>query len=227
MKNGTLTNNVLPPGAISPIAKYMASFMPPPTNPATLTNNYLGSEPGGYDNHVINWRVDYDMSSRNRLFSEGMMGTQNYVNNFAGPFINSTSGALTPYIGGDLAHVFPKNFVMGDTYTISPNLVNQLKASFTRFFQNIQNETQGVTAWGPAAAGITNLPTGQAAQEFPSAQFGTSTAFGTAQQYWTGIRFINHQQRELTQLTTPNNYAFTDNLKWLKGKAFVHLRLHV
>jgi hypothetical protein len=218
MKNSTLTYNVLPPGAISPIAKYMASFMPPPTNTSTLTNNYLGSEPGGYDNHVINWRVDYDMSSKNRLFSEGMMGTQNYVNNFAGPYINSPTGAPTPYIGGDLAAVFPKNFVMGDTYTISSNLVNQLKASFTRFFQNIQNETQGVTAWEPAAAGITNLPTGQAAQEFPSAQFGTSTAFGNAQQYWTGIGTSTTNNANSTQLTTPNNYAFTDNLKWLKGK---------
>jgi len=208
MKNSTLTYNILPPGAISPIAKYMASFLPSPSNPAVLVNNYLGSAPGGYDNHVLDWRVDYDMNSKHRLFSEGMMGTQNYLNNFSSPYLP------LPYTGGDLANVYPKNFVMGDTYTISPNLVNQLKASFTRFFQNIHDSTQGVTAWGLAAAGITNLPpAGQAITEFPGASFGTTTAFGNAQQTWTG-----NGASISTQLTTPNNYAFTDNIRWLKGK---------
>ena len=217
MKNGVLTNNIIPAGAISKIAQYMQSFLPAPTNTASISNNYLGSAPGGYDNHVINWRVDFDLSSKHRLFSEGLMGTQNYVNNFGAGTTNSLPFGYIPgpYMGGDLAQVFPKDFVMGETYTISPNVVNQLKASFTRFFQSIQNYTQDVTAWGPAAAGITNLPQGQAGVEFPGAQFATSAYFGTSAvpATWTGFG-----SSYSTQLTSPNNYAFTDNLKWLKGK---------
>ncbi|MGD0683387.1 MAG: carboxypeptidase regulatory-like domain-containing protein [Terracidiphilus sp.] len=217
MKNLTLTNNIIPANAISPIAKYMQSFLPAPTNTATITNNFLGSAPGGYDNHVINWRVDYDLSAKHRLFSEGLMGTQNYVNNYSSGTSNSIPFGYIPgpYIGGDLAHVYPKDFVMGETYTISPNLVNQLKASFTRFFQNIQDPTQGVTAWEPAAAGITNLPQGQAGQEFPGAQFSTTAAFNATSVPATWTSFGSSIS---TQLTTPNNYAFTDNLKWLKGR---------
>ena len=208
------TNNVIPPAYLSPIAKYMQSFLPAPTNTATLTNNYLGSAPGGFDNWVINWRVDYDMNSKHRLFSEGMMGTQNYLNNFgSGGTAPTTYGYIPgPYMGGDLANIYPKNFVMGDTYTISPNVVNQLKASFTRFFQNIHDYTQGVTPWGLTAAGITNLPPGQAGQEFPGAQFATP-GLGAQLTGWT-----QNGNSISTQLTTPNNYAFTDNLKWLKGK---------
>jgi hypothetical protein len=207
MKNSTLTNNIIPSNAISPIAKYMQSFLPAPTNSAVIANNYLGTSPGGFDNHVLDWRVDYDMSAKHRLFSEGMMGTENYLNNFGSPYITG------PYMGGDLAHIFPKNFVMGETYTITPNMVNQLKASFTRFFQNIQDYTSTVTAWGLGAIGITNIPPGQAGIEFPGASFGTTSAFGTAQQTWT-----SNGSSISTQLTTPNNYAFTDNIKWLKGK---------
>jgi hypothetical protein len=207
MKNSTLTYNIIPASAISPIARYMQQWLPAPSNPAVIVNNYLGTSPGGYDNHVLNWRVDYDMNSKHHLFSEGMMGTMNYLNNYGAPYLPQ------PYTGGDLAHIYPKNFVMGETYTISPNVVNQLKGSFTRFFQNIQNSTQGVTAWDLPATGMTNIPPGQAGQEFPGAQFSTTAAFGNAQQTWTSFGASIS-----TQLTTPNNYAFTDNIKWLKGK---------
>ncbi|MGA7833363.1 MAG: TonB-dependent receptor [Terracidiphilus sp.] len=207
MKDNVLTNNVIPANKISPIAQYMQKFLPAPTNTASVTNNYLGSVPGGFDNHVINWRVDFDLSSKQRLSSEGLMGTQNYINNFSAPYIAG------PYVGGDLAHVFPKDYVIGDTYTISPNLVNQLKGSFTRFFQNIQNDTQGVTAWEPAAIGMTNIPQGQAGQEFPGAAFTATTGYSTVQTGWT-----SNGSSISTQLTTPNNYAVTDNLEWLKGK---------
>jgi hypothetical protein len=206
-KNGVATNNVIPSNEISPIAKAMESFMPAPTNPSVLVNNYLGGYPGGYDNHVNDWRVDYDISSKQRISSVGAMGTVGYVNNYGSPFLPP------PYIGGDLADIYPKDYVIGDTYTFSPNVVNQLKASFTRFFQNIHDATQGVTAWEPTAFGITNLPAGQAGQEFPGASFGTTTAYGSVQTTWTG-----NGNSISTQLTTPNNYALTDNVQWLKGK---------
>ena len=64
---------------------------------------------------------------------------------------------------------YPKNYIVEDAYTITPNLVNQLKYGFTRFFQNIHNATQGVKAWEVGTLGVTNLPGGQAGEEFPGA----------------------------------------------------------
>ncbi len=59
--------NVIPPGDISPIAKAMESFLPTPTNTSVLVNNYLSGSPKGYDNHLIDYRVDYDLSSNHRI----------------------------------------------------------------------------------------------------------------------------------------------------------------
>ena len=207
VKNGQATNNIIPAGEISPIAKAMESFLPAPSNPGTLVNNYLGGYPGGFDNHATDWRVDFDLSSKQRISSVGVIGVENYLNNYGAPFLP------LPYIGGDLAAIYPKDYVIGDTYTISANLVNQLKYSYTRFFQNIHDATQGTPAFAPAAFGMSNIPAGQAGQEFPGASFATTAAFGTALQTWTG-----NSSAISTQLTTPNNYAMTDNVQWLKGK---------
>jgi hypothetical protein len=211
--NGTY--NVIPSGDISPIAKAMESFLPSysTSNPGAgnytggITNNYAGGYPSGYDNHVIDWRVDYNLSANNRISSVGTMGVVNYLNNYGSPFLPP------PYIGGDLANIYPKNYIVEDDYTITPNLINQLKYGFTRFYQNIHDATQGVKAWEAPTLGITNLPGGQAGEEFPGAAFGTTSYFGTAEQTWTG-----DGNSVSTQLTTPNNYALTDNVLWVKGK---------
>ena len=206
LKNGVPTNNVIPASYLSPITLKMQSFLPDPTSSGTV-NNYLGGYPSGFDNWVLDYRVDFDLSQKHRISAFGAMGTEQYLNNYASPFLPP------PYIGGDLAVVYPKNYGVEDTYTFRPNLINQVKYGFTRFYQNIHNATQGVTAWEAPTMGITNLPAGQAGEEFPGASFGTTPAFGTAQQTWTG-----NGNSISTQLTTPNNYALVDNLQWLKGK---------
>lgn len=209
IKNGVATNNVIPSSEISPIAQKMQSFLPAPTDSSVTVNNYLGGVPSGFDNHVVNWRVDYDLNARNRLSSVGAMGSVNYLNNFSTPYLP------LPYTGGDLANIYPKDYVVGDTYTITPNLINQIKFSFTRFYQNIHNSTQGVQTWEAGTMGITNLPPNgaQSAEEFPEEQFGTTTKFGNVQSNWT-----SYGNSVATQVTTPNNYAVTDNVQWVKGK---------
>lgn len=219
-KNGVATYNVIPSALISPIAKAMAAFVPSPSNSSVLTNNYLGQTPTGYDNHLTDWRVDYDLSSRHRISSVGTIGVENYLNNFSSntTTINSVSvgyGYLPlPYTGGDYANIYPKNYVVEDAYNINPNLVNQLKFSYTRFFQNISDATDGVSKYLPSAMGISGLPGGQAGREFPGAAFAPSnTSTSTAMTGWTA-----NSNSTSTQLTTPNNYALTENMMWLKGK---------
>ena len=213
-KNGVATYNVIPPAEISPLAQKMESFLPPPST-NSLVDNYLGSVAKGFDNHTIDWRVDWDLSSKQRLSTLGTMGAVNYLNNFGTGGSGPTSyGYLPlPYTGGDLADIFPKNYIVEDDYTISPSLVNQFKYGFTRFHQDIHNATQGVKQYEIGTLGITNLPGGQAGQEFPGAQFGTTKTFGTPLTGWT-----QNGNSTSTQLTTPNNYALTDNLLWQKGK---------
>jgi hypothetical protein len=205
MKNGIPTYNVIPSSYISPIAQKMQSFLPAPTNTATVTNNYLGGYPSGFDNWVVDYRVDYDLNSRHRLSTVGAIGTVNYLNNYAAPFIPP------PYIGGDFANIYPRVFDVQDAWTINPRMTNQLKYGFTRFYQNIHNATQGVTAWAAPTLGITNLPAGQAGEEFPYTTFSTGS-FSTVQNNWGG------GGSGATQFTTPNNYTIVDNFQWLKGR---------
>jgi hypothetical protein len=214
IKNGLPTNNVVPDSYISPIAKAMESFLPAPTNSA-IVNNYLGGQPSGFDNHVINYRVDFDLSAKQRISTVGALGTVNYVNNYSAGGSGATAyGYLPPpYVGGDLANIFPKVFDVEHTYTVSPRIVNQFKYGFVRFFQNIHNATQGVKEWSPATLGITNLPGGQAGEEFPGAQFSQTGGVTTSLTGWT-----QNGNAAATQLTTPNNFTIVDNLQWLKGK---------
>lgn len=205
LKNGIPTYNVIPASYISPISQMMQSFMPAPSYSNVITNNYLGTRVAGFDNHVIDYRVDFDLNAKNRLSAVGAIGAQNYLNNFAAPYIP------LPYEGGDLARVFPKQFVVEETYTVNAHMVNQLKYGFTRFFQDIFDATQGVTTWEAPTMGITNLPAGQAGQEFPGASFSGNTTIATALNptTWTG-----NGNSISTQLTTPNSYTIVDNFQW-------------
>jgi hypothetical protein len=213
MKNGVPTYNVIPASYLSPISQNEQQFLPPPTNPSVIVNNYLGGYPSGYDNHAWDWRVDYDLSGKQRISTVGAMGVVGYLNNFAAPFITTPNGGPTPYIGGDLANIFPKNYQVEDTYVLNDHMTNQLKFGYTRFFQDIKDETQGVAAWEESTLGVTNLPQGQAGQTFFGASFGATTAYSSVQTTWRGSA-----GSVSTQLTTPNNYTILDNFQWLKGK---------
>ena len=214
IKNGVPTNNVIPASYISSISKAMQSFLPAPSN-NNIVNNYLGGLPSGFDNHVYDYRVDFDLNQKQRISTVGALGTVNYLNNFSAGGSGATAyGYLPlPYTGGDLANIYPKVFDVEHTYTISPRIVNQIKFGYVRFFQNIHNATQGVAAYSPQTLGISNLPAGQASEEFPGAQFGQTGAFATSLTGWT-----QNSNSASTQLTTPNNYTIVDNLQWVKGR---------
>ena len=207
LKNGIPTYNVIPANYISPIAQAMQSFMPQPTNPGSLVNNFAGSVPGGFDNYSVDYRVDFQVTPNHRISTVGALGKVQYLNNFSAPFLP------LPYTGGDYAVIYPKVFDVQDVYSIGNNLVNQLKFGFTRFYQDITDATQGVKGFQIGDLGVTNLPAGQAGQEFPGVSFATAGASAVAMQTWT----LNSNAQS-TQVTTPNNFTLLDNLLWTRGR---------
>ena len=211
MKNGVATNNVIPDSYISPIAKAQQQFLPDPTNPSTLTNNYSAGLARGFNNHLYNYRVDFQMTPDHRISTVGVMGTVNYLNNYNLPYLP------LPYTGGTLANIFPKVFDVQDAFTISNTMVNQLKFGYVRFFQNIQNPTQNDSRYQIGGLGITNLPAGQAGQNFPAATFASTGRFGNPIQTWQAAQGTTPGSTTSTQQTTPNNYTVLDNLQWVKG----------
>jgi len=211
LKNGVPTNNVIPASYISSIAKAQQQWMPDPTNPSTLVNNYAAGLAKGFDNHLYNYRVDFQWTEKHRISTVGALGTVNYLNNYGLPYLPQ------PYTGGDLASIYPKVFDVQDAYTISNTMVNQLKFGYVRFFQNIESSTQNNPTYQIGKLGISNLPGGQAGQNFPAATFAATTRFGNPIQTWQAAQGTNPSSATATQLTTPNNYALVDNLQWVKG----------
>jgi len=208
----TGTANVIPSGEISPIAKQMASYLPDPTN-SSLVNNYLGGVPSGYDNHVFTARLDFDLTSKQRLSYVLALGTRKNV-----PFtVGGTPAGYVlpmPYTAGGTAIIKPTITDVEHNYQITSHISNQLKYGFNRFSQPVGSLTDGVSPYRAAADfGITNLPAGQASDEFPGAAFSATPAFGTVETPWT-----SNGASGATQTTVPNTYTLLDNLQIVKGQ---------
>jgi hypothetical protein len=214
LKNGILTNNIIPKSYLSPIAQKMQSFLPAPSNPSILTGNFVGGFPSGFDNHNEDYRVDYDISPRQRISAVGAIGAVHYLNNYA-------NGLPIPYTQGTIAQIFPKVFDVEDAFTINSRMTNQLKYGFTRFPQPQVNESDGKTQYNAASMGITHVPAGQASTLFPGATFGSTGAkssisgiTGTAETVWNG----SSGGASSTQNVVPSTYSLVDNFQWVKGK---------
>lgn len=196
--------NVIPSSKISPISQYMQKFLPDPINSA-VSNNYLGGIPGGYDNWLYSGRIDYDISAKQRL-SMSITGGNRANATYA---VGSTPILPVPYLQGTKAIVAGHIADLSHTYTFSPHLVNQFKYGFVNFGgPPVMNATQGIKEYEAQTAGITGLPLGQAAEQFP-----TQTFSGTnAQSQWS------NGASSATYTSVSETYTMLDNLQWIKGR---------
>jgi hypothetical protein len=193
--------NVIPANEISPIAQYLQKFLPPTANSA-LTGNYLGGIPSGYDNYLWAGRIDYQISSRQKLSFAATDGRRHAV-----PFTSGTANLPQPYLAATLSTVVGDSVLVEHTFTLSPHMVNQLSAGYFYFGgPPVQNNTEGQSQWEATTAGITNLPAGQASDEFPGVTF-AGTDGGTE---WS--------QPDVTSKTVSHTYDIVDNFNWLLGK---------
>ncbi|WP_158822563.1 carboxypeptidase-like regulatory domain-containing protein [Granulicella sp. S156] len=205
LKNGILTPNVIPANEISPISQTMQSFLPAPTT-SGLQNNYLGGYPQGTKNWLYSGRIDYDISPKNRLTFVVTGGNTHPV-----PYTGN--GVLpVPYLASVYTQTGGHWADMQDTYTISPNLVNQFKFGFSNFGgPPSRNLTQGVSQYEAQNMGInfSGLPAdSQAVTEFPTQAFaGSNTQTG----WGDGVPGTS-------KTTVDESYTILDNLLWVKGK---------
>jgi hypothetical protein len=197
------TTNVIDPSYISPISKLEQSYLPPPSLSGT-TNNYLESGTGGYDNHELSFKVDYDVTEKQRVsfvysrgvrYNAGLLGTT----------------LPMPYATGTRNTVIPLNMIVEHQYTLSSRMVNQLKYAYTTMGGAVYAPTAGGN-WA-SSLGIGGLPDGQASQNFPCSSFAATTLFATATANLTGCGASYSSTK-----TVPNAFTLVDNLQWSKGK---------
>lgn len=204
-KNGVPTYNVIPSNFISPISQKEESYLPDPNIPGTLVNNYITTGYSGYDNHELVFKIDYDWSSKQRIsfvYSHGVRKSIGYGSVLPLPYSNADSSAISPTM-----------LILEHSYTLTPHMVNQLTYGFTRFPQPVYAPTYNLSPYRATDMGITGLPVGQAAGNFPGTSFGNSTLFTNAPYQWT-----ENGASDATHNVVPNAYTLVDNFQWTKGK---------
>lgn len=168
--------NVIDPARLSAISLYQQKFLPAPTN-NQVTANWLGGFVTGFNYPRQSYKVDVDLFKNHDislLFLEGGR-TPN-------PSCCNGSGLPPPYVVtvGNVQNNLTA--LASDTWTINSRTVNKLSYAFNSGgFNGVGNSNPGAAdpQWWATAAGITNLPAGQASNSFPSTAFsGTNAPLG-------------------------------------------------
>jgi hypothetical protein len=117
-------NNVIPANRIDPVAAMILSYYPMPNAgaPGAVANNFQFAQAAPNPNLRYFGRIDYDLSSKNRLFFS-ISQKDNPAQN-----INSTPCPLNCYSGD----IDGYNAQVTLTSSITPTLVNDLRMSYTK-----------------------------------------------------------------------------------------------
>jgi hypothetical protein len=197
--NGILNN--INPSLIGNTEKFMDSFLPTPIN-NSVTNNYLSEIPSFTHHWDTTDRIDANLSPKQRLsfiFAAELGGVYGYQSNGSNP------GPL-PYTSGQGYETKNKDFLIDDTYTISPTLVNQLKYGYTRFWGPVFNPDYRNAGYGLGTnAGVSGLPGGQASQSFPTVT-------------WAGNNALTQWSSDQDYNDITNYFTLLDNVQWVHGK---------
>lgn len=99
-----------------------------------ICSNYLGAVGSSLDNDNISLKVDEAWSAKSRYFVEWLFSPGSY-NNYRVPWTGPTFPQDSTGFGSNYPVDFANQVVgLGNTYTLSPTLINEFRASFTRQF---------------------------------------------------------------------------------------------
>ncbi len=198
--NAPFPNNQIPSSLLNPVAqKLLATYYPAPNyDSGSTTGNYrtlerLANQTDGYD-----IRIDQYIGTRNQLF--GRWSWKNL------PYQQQASF-------DDIAQLLPpinvqqdnRNLVLSDSYTITPQLVNEFRFGYSHLTTNQTYPFSGASA--VAGLGLQGLDLANAGSDggFPGFNFSAGTGFTP----------ISHGDIGPSSSRT---IQFTDNISWIKGK---------
>jgi hypothetical protein len=197
--------NIIPLDRISAISKVYQSFLPAPTS-SGLQNNYLGSVPVTYNNDSFNAKVDYNLTTNQRvsgLYTHGKRSQPGPYREVSTAF--PQSALPLPYTDTRLVTEIPSVVQLKHNWTLSSNLVNQASFGYNHFFVPITNATSD-GKWS-TKSGLKGLPPGDASDAFLEAAFvGPNSPAG-----WRAVNSRDFEDNNY-------NYTFQDSLLWVKHK---------
>jgi hypothetical protein len=185
------TNNQISPSRFDPAAAAVQSYYPLPNLPG-FTNNYYYANPSPRTDQVATGKVDYNISSGNRLdFS------------IDSPMAHITTPGPTykEKIDSFYLWFFDTIGQLSDVWTVTPNTVNEFRVSWMRDYE-VQTTPDRGLGWS-SKLNIPNLTT----DAFP-----TFSISGTAAP--SGIGGSNN----VPNIYATNGGAITDSLTLIRGK---------
>ncbi len=194
--------NVIPPSEFSQVALKLQSFLPSIASNGTA-NNYIAPNLTGLNNWSTTSRIDYVINANDTFTVLGAVGRQAS----SVPVGQTTAGRNTgplPYNYGQAYAPKTAVWMIGETHTFAPNLLNQFKYGYARYDGPTINPNVS-PVYAATAMGLSGLPTGQAADGFPFVTFSGSIAPTN----WNGAT---------ENRTIAENYTLLDNLQWNVGK---------
>lgn len=183
-------NNQIPQSRFDPTTLAMQKYWLLPNAPGTV-NNYVLNNPAGGNTNQYNGRIDHNFGDSNRLF--GRYTIWNMQTSPSDPFHNLT--------GNTQVHIKNQQFVLGDTWTITPTLVADFRAAYLRMYYGAFSPSYNVdmSQFGPAWVAIGKQ------MSFPFYPGETITG---------GFR----AQTGLGQLTRDNDFSYVANLTKVMGR---------
>jgi Carboxypeptidase regulatory-like domain/TonB dependent receptor len=204
--------NVICPSRLSTAAKSLQSYLPTTNYDGSplgtgISGNYVASLPNLVNNDSGTAKVDYDLSSRNRI--SGIFSRGKYANPLVGSLsaasLTANSTLPIPYTDGRGVIEYSTLAQVHDSYVIRPNLINDFGYGLSRLFIPLSSNTGSGNY--PSAAKLTGLPPGIASTGFPDISFtGNNVPVS-----WDGTN--SHAFNE-----TQTTFTLQDNILWTKGK---------
>ncbi len=150
------TNNQIPASRFDPVAKAFMDLYPDPNVAGAVRNNYITTGKFTDKVHSTNLRLDHSFSQNNQLFGRFAYNKQHTETPAPLPGLANGGGSRT----GD-TFINAEGVSIGDTHTLNPSTINELRIGFTRL-----KEDRGLPFDGqnfPAAAlrvpGVPDNPT--------------------------------------------------------------------
>jgi len=182
-------NGIIPSTRISQFAQVLTPTIPAPNNPGSA-NNYLINKAFRDNYDTVTFRADQVLSSKHSLF-------ERYIWYNASQIQPSTfSSTNFPQSG--------QNLSVGDTYTITSKLVNELRLGYNRAYALDAPQNFGTTNW-VQQEGLHNLA-------------GATDPIDLGRSSFAISGYSTQGEGTITQGATENIYSLSDGVSYVFGR---------
>lgn len=232
--NGIPTYNVIPSAEFSTISLALQAALPAPTSNSTF-NNYLASLPLANNDYDVDVKIDYTINARNKFSLTGLGGNVGYAGSpdyngnytqlpipYASGFYTNqktTTGILKyTYIASQtlinsLSYGYTRNWgenfplTAGKSFTTPYAAVDSfIKGQGVSIPDTMPNVAACNGGENSCAAGITNLPPGNATTDMPNINISNSNSLA------------NWNSSPSSGPSATNAFTAIDNLTWIKNR---------